>query len=53
MSEENIVEEKSVTVQEYNDLQVESVKQQLFIMNTMIQKILALEKAVEDLKNKS
>ena len=52
MSEENI-EEKSVTVQEYNDLQVESVKQQLFIMNTMIQKILALEKAVEDLKNKS
>jgi plasmid maintenance system antidote protein VapI len=40
---------KSVTVQEFNDLQVDALKQQLFIMNTMIQKIINLEKALEDL----
>ena len=41
---------KSVTVQEYNDLQIDAMKQHLFIINTMIQKILELEKAVAKLQ---
>lgn len=44
--------EKTVTVKEYNDLQVDALKQHLFIMNTMIQKIINLEKVVEELKEK-
>lgn len=42
---------ESVTIKEFNDLQIESLKQSLFIINTMIQKVLALEKTVEELKS--
>ena len=41
---------ESVTVQEYNDLQVASLKQHLFIIDTMIQKVINLEKAVAELQ---
>ena len=41
---------KSVTVLEYNDLQVESLKQHLFVIDTMIQKVINLEKAVAELQ---
>jgi hypothetical protein len=40
---------QTVSVKEYNNLQIDAVKQQLFIVNTIIQKVLTLEKAIEEL----
>jgi len=43
---------QSVTVKEYNELQFEALKQQMFVMNTLIEKVVRLEKAVEHLLEK-
>ena len=37
-------QQESITVKEYNDLQIEATRQHLFIVNTLIQKVLTLEK---------
>lgn len=42
--------QESVTVQEYNDVQVQAARQHLIIINSLIQKVINLEKAVEELK---
>jgi len=43
---------QSVTVKEYNELQFEALKQQMFVMNTLIEKVVRLEKAVEHILEK-
>ena len=40
---------QTVSVKEYNELQIDALKQHLFIVNTIIQKVLTLEKAIEEL----
>ena len=42
---------ESITIKEYNDLQLEATRQHLFIVNTLIQKVLTLEKELKDISS--
>lgn len=39
----------SITLKEYHDVQVTAFKQNLYVMDTMMQKVNRLEKAIEEL----